>query len=217
MERYSLVRVGPILVLGAGGHAKVVIEAIRAAGGTVQGVLDPNPTTSALLGAPMLGSDDDLEQLRDAGARHAFVALGNNRLREKICRRIQGLGMNLPTVVHPSAHISPSAQIGEGALVMAKAVVGTETVVEAFGILNTGAVMDHDNHLGIAAHVAPGCALAGNVTIGARAFIGAGCALRPHVTVGADAVVGAGSAVVSDVPLGETYVGVPARPLVRKG
>lgn len=216
MSRFSLAAFGPIVVIGAGGHAKVIIEAIRAAEGTVLGVLDPHPPAEAILGAPVLGSDDDLERLRDEGIRHAFVAIGKNSLREKIGKRVEALGMTMPAVVHPTASVSPSAMIGAGAIIMVKAVVGVETVINPLGIVNTGAVMDHDNHLGIAGHVAPGCALAGNVHVGDRAFIGVGSSVRPNTRIGADAMVGAGSSVVSDIPPGLTVVGVPAKPLIRK-
>ena len=96
---------------------------------------------------------------------------------------------------------------------MARATVGTEAMIDELAILNTAAVIDHDNRLHAASHVAPGCALAGNVTVGERAFIGIGSAVRPGIKIGADAVVGAGSAVVCDIPASVRVAGVPARPL----
>jgi acetyltransferase-like isoleucine patch superfamily enzyme len=99
---------------------------------------------------------------------------------------------------------------------MARAVVGTETVVDSLAIINTAAGIDHDNRIGIAAHVGPGCALGGDVRVGLRALVGVGSAVRPGTRIGTDAVVGAGSSVVADVPDGAVVGGAPARPLRRK-
>lgn len=207
-----------IVVIGAGGHAKVVLEALRAAAlGEVVGLVDAAPGAAAVLGVPVLGGDEALPRLRAEGVEAAVVALGNNALRERVGRRLQEMGFALPAVVHPAALVSPSARVEEGAVVMARAVVGTETVVGALAIVNTGAVLDHDNRLGRAAHVAPGCALAGNVWVGERALVGVGSAVRPGTRIGADAVVGAGSAVVAEVPERAMVGGAPARPLRQGG
>jgi UDP-perosamine 4-acetyltransferase len=96
---------------------------------------------------------------------------------------------------------------------MARACLGPDARIGALAIVNTNAVVEHDNILGQAAHVAPGCALAGNVTVGDRALLGVGVSVRPGIAIGADAVIGAGSAVVRDVPSGGRMGGVPAAPL----
>jgi UDP-perosamine 4-acetyltransferase len=205
------------LVIGGGGHAKVVIEAIRAIDGEVVGVIDASPGKGKVLGAPIVGDDDDLPSLRAQGLEHVALGLGANALRERIGRRVKELGFVLPPIVHPSALLSPTAKIGEGVVVMARAVVGVETILREMSLVNTGAVLDHDNHLGVAAHVAPGCALAGNVRVGDRALVGVGAAVRPGVRIGADAIVGAGSAVVCDVDEGACVAGAPAKPIRVRG
>ena len=207
-----------LLVIGAGGHAKVVIEAVRAAGGfDVVGVLDPAPPAPLIAGVPVVGDDDDLPRLRSEGLTAAIVALGDNALRLKVGRRLRSLGFALPAIVHPSSFLAPSARVGSGAVVMARATVGTDTRVEDLAIVNTAATIDHDGVVGVAAHIAPGCALAGNVMVGERALVGVGSAVRPGIRIGAGAVVGAGSAVVADVLDGARVGGAPARPLSGRG
>ena len=209
---------GRLVVVGAGVHAKVVIEAVRAGGlWDIVGLVDPCAADASLLGVAVLGGDEMLPRLRAEGVSAAVIAVGGNALRERLGRQAQALGFDLPAIVHPAALVSPSARLGRGVVVMARAVVGTEAVVSDLAVVNTGAVLDHDNVIGIAAHVAPGCALAGNVSVGDRTLVGVGSAVRPQVRIGADAVVGAGSAVVADVPDGAVVGGAPARALRQRG
>jgi UDP-perosamine 4-acetyltransferase len=200
-----------IIVIGAGGHAKVLIELLREAGFTPVGLIDKAPSHAALFGVPVLGGDDILPALRAEGIAQACVALGANALRQRIGQSLAALGFQLPPAIHPSAYVSPSALVAPGVVVMARAVVNTDTRLAACAIVNSGAVVEHDNDIGEAAHIAPGCALAGNVTVGALALVGVGSAVRPGIAIGARAIVGAGAAVVRDVPEGAVVGGVPAQ------
>ncbi|RDJ25199.1 hexapeptide transferase [Bosea caraganae] len=206
----------PLVILGAGGHGRVVHELVSALGGfSIVGFLDIGVQQSSLHRSPILGGDDLLPQLWSQGVRHAFVALGQNRLRQQVGAKVRALNFGQPCLVHPSAFVAPSARLGDGALVMARAVLGTDAALGEHAILNTGAIVDHDGMLADACHVAPGCALAGQVTVGARTLVGVGSSVRPGITIGADVVIGAGSAVVSDLPDGVWVGGAPAK-LLRK-
>jgi UDP-perosamine 4-acetyltransferase len=198
-----------LLVLGAGGHAGPVIEALRAAGMEPAGLLD-DAATAPVLGLPVLGR---IESLGRHGATAAVIAIGHNPTRERLGALCRAAGLALPQVIHPAALVSPSAGIGEGAQVMARAVLGPRAWLGPLALANTGAIVEHDCVIGAAAHLGPGAILCGGVRVGARALVGAGAVLRPGVAVGDDAVVAHGAAVAEDVAAGARVGGVPARPL----
>jgi sugar O-acyltransferase (sialic acid O-acetyltransferase NeuD family) len=203
-----------LILFGAGGHAKVVLEAFlaRCPSGEVA-VLDDDPTRAdaMLIGHKVRGGR---EWLSDNWPGIAVIAaLGDNRRREDLIQDLKRLRRPLRTVIHPNAIVSPSAQIGDACFLAAGTIVNAEAVLGEGAILNTGASVDHDCRIGVAAHVAPGARLCGTVTVGARALVGTGVVIIPGRSVGEDARVGAGSAVICDIPAGETWAGCPARKL----
>lgn len=201
----------PLVVVGAGGHAKVVIECLRHDGWNVVGCTDVDPSPRECAGAPVLGGDEMLARLRHDGVDHAFCALGANGLRERICLALIAQGFEVPTVRGPGANFSPSAKIGAGAILMPGATVNVESVIGDFVIINTNASVDHDGVIGRAAHIGPGAALAGEVVVGARSFIATGSSVIPRTSIGEDVVVGAGSVVIRDIPDRVVAFGNPAR------
>ncbi len=203
---------GPVLVLGAGGHAKVVIEALRAGGVAVAGVVDRQRSAPGVVGAPLIGADEDLPRLRREGLRLAIVAIGDNRLRVALGATLRGLGFGLINAISPSAEISPTAQLGEGVAVLPRSVINAEARVADFAIINTAAVVEHDCEVGEGAHIAPGAVLTGGVSVGARTLIGANACVTPMLRIGQDVTVGAGACVVAHVAADARVAGVPARP-----
>lgn len=200
-----------ILVVGAGGHAKVVIATLQAMGETVSGCLDDDPRAvgRSVLGVPVLGAVD---LLRDHVGR-AVLGIGSNRVRQMLA--VLYSDVTWTKAVHPLAHVHSSVRIGDGTVIFAGAIVQPDTWIGAHVILNTGATVDHDGEIGDFAHIAPGVHLSGNVTVEAGGFLGVGACAIPGVRVGAWGTVGAGAAVVSDLPPNVTSVGVPARPRTR--
>ena len=202
-----------LLIIGAGGHGKVVLDIVRAAGRYEPvGFLDADPALvgSTPGGVPVLGSVNLLPKLRSK-ARCAIIAIGDNRTRHRYAAELRAQGFTLVSAIHPSAVVSPAAALGTNVVVAAHAAVCTEANVDDLAIINTAAVVDHEGRVGVAAHVGPGALLAGRVRVGDMAFVGMGATVIQCLTVGEGAMVGAGAVVIGDVPPYATVVGVPAR------
>ena len=203
-----------LVILGAGGHGRALIELVRDLPGLdLVGLVDAAPRGPAMLGVPVLGDEAVLPGLRAAGVGLACIAIGDAAARLAAAARLEALGFALPALLHPSVLRARSAVVGAGAVVLPRAVLGALAEIGRLAIVNTGAIVEHDAMVGEAAHIGPGAVLAGGVRVGARALVGAGAACRPHVAIGADAVVGTGAAVVAPVADGQRVGGVPARVL----
>lgn len=206
-----------LVILGSGGHAKVVVDIVELAGEyDILGLLDDyKPAGSAVCGYPVLGS---LELLRDLSADAAVAAIGDNAVRERIVQRASAFapGLTFATVVHPRAVIARSAALGEGTVVMAGAVVNADTVIGRHCIINTNASVDHDVVLGEYVSVAPRAATGGGVRIGSHASIGIGATLIHGIAIGEHTVIGAGSTVVGSIESYSVAYGTPARRIRRR-
>lgn len=204
----------PLIIVGDGGHASVLLEALEAQGKEVLGAT--SRSASAKNGQfRILGDDASLEAYPPDTVRLVcgVGSTGNPSNRLAILRRFRLAGYKFESVIHPSAIISSSATIQDGAQVMAGAVVGPRVVVASDVIINTGALVDHDCQLESLVHVAVGAILCGNVRIGEKSHVGAGATVLQGIEVGSEAIVAAGAVVTRNVARGTTVLGVPARRL----
>ncbi|MGB1539791.1 MAG: acetyltransferase [Rickettsiales bacterium] len=200
-----------VVILGAGGHGRVVLDTCRAAGIPVAGFLDGRHETGSLIhGAQVLGSDDELESGGFLHAHRFIVALGDQEARKKLSSTIRERGGRLATAIHPSCIISTTASIAEGTVVVAGAIINTDSQIGRYCIINTGATIDHDVCLEDGVQVSPGANLAGHVHCEEQVFIGTGAIIAPRVTVEENSIIGAGSVVLKDVPKGVLVAGNPA-------
>ena len=205
----------PLVLLGGGGHATVVVEAARLAEIAIGGVFDDATDPVATTGtnpAPRLGPLQPLPRATVPAPRW-ILCVGDCRLRREILDRLRW--GPAATVVHPRACVSPTATIGPGVFVGSLALVHTGARIDAHAIINSAAVVEHHCHIGENAHIAPNATLGGNVAVGADSLVGLGAVVLPGVRIGAACVVGAGAVVREDVPDGARVGGNPARLLVR--
>lgn len=198
----------PVIVIGGGGHAKVLVSTLRAMGRHVTAAFDDDTSRHGqeLLGVRIAGSID-AAALKYSGA-DAVIGIGSPRVRRMLAER---LPFNWITVVHPHTYVDPTVVLHEGAVVMAGAVVQPETVLRRHCIVNTSASVDHDGHIGEYVNISPGVHLSGNVTVGNAATIGIGASVLQGITIGENTVVGGGAAVIRDLPSDVVAVGCPAK------
>lgn len=203
-------------MVGAGGHGRVVCEAIVAAGASqVVGFVDDGiPAGTEFCGFSILGQVSQLATWVDSHlVTECVVAAGDNAVRRALVERISALvpTLRFATVVHPGALVSASAQIEPGAVILAGAVVSTGARVGAHCIINTGGQLDHDSVLDDYASLAPGAVTGGCVRVGSGTAIGLGASVIHGIAIGAETVVGAGAVVVRPVPENVVVLGVPAK------
>ena len=204
----------PVVLYGAGGHAKVVLDALELMGKSVVGVIDDDSMRHGTewCGYPV----SPFAALEEFGPDvRVVVAVGDSADRERITTLVLEAGYHLGGVVHPTAAVARDVVLGAGVMILAQAAVNPGSRIGDGTIINTGATVDHDCTVGEFAHVAPGARIAGNVELGSGVLVGVGASVLPGVKIGARATVGAGSVVLSNVQSGDTVVGVPAISVAR--
>lgn len=207
-----------LVLIGAGGHAKVVLALAQAAGFTVVGVCDPALAgTTHWRGIPVLGDDAALARFRpgEIGLANGVGQVPGSTQRQQLFERLAAQGHRFPPLAHPRACIDASATLHEGAQVMAGAVVQADCVIGANALINSAASVDHDCLIGAHVHIAPGAVLCGGVQVGDGAFIGAGATVLPALQVGPRGLVAAGAVLARALAAGAAHLphrhkGLPA-------
>ena len=198
-----------VTILGAGGHAKVVISTLMSAGFQIKRILDDNPDKwgSRIFDIDVTGP---FSRIDPGSTEHAVIAIGDNKTRKRIAEKLQHVRW-VTAVIHPDAYVHPSVRLGRGTVVFAKAAVQPDTVIGDHCVVNTGGTIDHDCRIGNYVHIAPGVNLAGEVCLGEGVFCGIGGKAITGITVGRWSTVGAGGVVINDLPEYSLAVGIPAR------
>lgn len=199
-----------IALIGYSGHAFVVLEALNLMGLNITGYLEQQAVEFNPYNLEYLGFEGD-KDFKWSITENYVLGLGENDLRFKIGELVKFNNKKLLNIVHPSAILSHTLNIGHGNFIAANVTVNALVSLGDYCVLNTGCIVEHESTIGDAAHIAPGAVLAGNVKIGSRCFIGANSVIRQGITIGNDVIVGAGSTVVKDIPDNQVWLGNPAK------
>ena len=195
-----------IYLIGAGGHAKVILALLEEQGRKCLGIYDDDKTLwgKALSGVPIMGA---VKELADRDDVSAVIAIGNNNIRKHLAENFHNL--HWATLIHPYSWVHKSVKIQEGSVIFAGAVIQPDTRIGKHSIINTSASIDHDCVIGDFCHIAPGCHLAGGISIGDGTLLGVGTNVIPYVSITSNATIGAGAVVIKNIIRSGTYVGVP--------
>ncbi len=207
----------PLIIFGASGHAKVVIDVVeREKSYDIDWLVDDDPKLLGLeiCGYQIAGDRSALlTRAKDVEKHSILIAIGQNQTRTDIAHWVKQHGYELATAMDPSAEISRRASIGHGSVIMPGCVINADTTIGENCIINTSASVDHDCKIGNGVHIAPGAALCGGVTVGDTTLVGAGAIIIPGVTVGKNAMIAAGSTVTKDLGDGVKVAGPSTRQL----
>lgn len=205
-----------VVLIGAGGHAKVIADIIEKSGDKIYGFLDDSlKKDDIILGKyRVLGDLNNRFTLSITHPELEFIiAIGNNETRKKIAEKIE---LKYYTAIHPSAQIGINVKIDEGTVIMANACINSDTEIGKHCIINTGSIIEHDNLLKDYVHISPNSALGGTVTIGKNTHIGIGATIINNISICEDSIIGAGAVVVRNIEEKGTYVGVPAKKMEKE-
>ena len=201
-----------LIVVGAGGHARIVIDAAEASGVSILGVIDIDykNQNEEILNYQVLGDFSVLQDF-DSSKVRVVIAVGDGHERANYFGESEKMGFSVGTITHPAAIVSKHARVGRGAVINSGAIINARAEIGENTIINTGAIIDHEVKVGRHSHIGPGVKIAGRVTVGDFTFIGIGATVIDKITIGDNVVIGAGSTIIHNVESNSTVVGVPGK------
>jgi len=204
-----------VLVLGAGGHARVIVETLKLINAQILGMTEANPQMigTNILGVEIIGGDEVVDEYSpsEISLVNGIGSIKRPELRMAVFKRFSDKGYTFRSVIHPSAIIAENVKIGSGVQIMAGCVLQTGVIIGDDVIINTKTSVDHDCVISGHSHIGPGCTLSGEVIVGSGVHVGSGTTIIQKVNIGSGALIGTGSVVLSDVSEGKTVFGIPAR------
>lgn len=195
-----------LIIIGGGGHAKVIADIATLNGYKILGFLDDNPAITKLLDFDKLGKIEDAPLFADKA--QFIIAIGNNAVRKEIAEKYN---LNFATLVHPTAIIGSQVEIGEGSVVMPSVVINSSSKIGEHCIINSASVIEHDNIIGDFTHISPNATLCGTVKIGDGCHIGANATVINNISICDNTIIGAGTVVIRNIEKSGTYIGIPAK------
>ena len=198
-----------LLIIGSGGHAKAVIDALSSSGKIPLGVIDLNfkNKEEKILGVDVIGDISLLESYNNNETQVA-IAIGDNDKRKEVFFLLKNMDFKVLTVIHHTAYISKSALIGEGVFVSAGAIINSESNIGDNTIINSGVIVEHETRIGDHCHLAPGVKIGGRSSVENNSFVGIGSSIANNIKIGRRVIIGAGSVIIQDVETNSTVVGV---------
>ncbi|MEO1764366.1 MAG: acetyltransferase [Cyanobacteria bacterium J06629_18] len=189
-----------IYLYGCGGHAKVILDIFYQQGKSIKALIDDNPpsTVNQIYGVPIYRASEALSNINPENSKW-IIAIGNNRIRQKLALQLENQGYSFATAIHPSAKIALGVEISPGTVVMANTVINTDTTIGNHVILNTGSLVDHDCHIGDYTHISPGCILCGHVKVGKKVLLGANTTVSPCIEISDEISCDPGSTIVESL------------------
>lgn len=210
-----------IVLIGAGGHAKTIIDTIERLGQyEIAGFVDLDDVGKELYrGYRVIGHDDDLDGVYQSGICNAFIAIGfigKSNTRRRLYEYLKAAGFSIPVIIDPTAIVAGDAEIGEGTYIGRRAVINADARIGKNCIINTGAIIEHECRVGDFSHIAVGTVLCGQAEVGENTFVGANATVLQGIGIGSNSTVGAGAVVIKEVPNESIAIGVPAQIGVKK-
>ena len=202
-------KVKPVIILGAGGHARVLIECLRTRESVILGITDSKRKEGeSFCGVDVLGGDEIILEhpIETIYLVNGIGQTQKSTKRLEVSQRMRSFGFRFTTIIHPAATVAADVQMAEGVQIMAGAIIQPGTSIGEDSIINTGTLIDHDCTIGTSCHICPGVTLSGGVRVGDRSMICSGSTVIPNRSIGENAVIAAGSIVFVDIPEGKIFI-----------